>query len=59
MTIEEVKELQYHDEVLWTDPDNDECTRVYTIQTIVVTGDVVHITDLSGDELECFCHELS
>jgi hypothetical protein len=59
MTIKEVKKLHNGDEVYWTDPDDGACSRYITIQTIVLNGDVVCITDKDGDSLECFAEELS
>lgn len=51
--------LDTGDEVFWTDPDNGECSRHITIQTIQTIGDVVCTTGKDGDYLECFAEELS
>lgn len=66
MTRDEVLNLQPHDEVRWTDPDDEMCSRVYKILNIEHYGPhlyeddpVVKITDISGDYLECFASELS
>lgn len=59
MTESEVKRLDHGDEVFWTDPDDGATSRHYTISVIKVSGEVVSITDISGDHLECFAHELS
>ena len=50
--------------MFWNDPDNGECSRYYTIGTIVIdilddqADAVVCITDKDGTYLECFPHEL-
>jgi len=59
MTEEELAELHNGDEVFWTDPDEGACSRVYQIKTIEIKGEVVCITDVNGDSLEAFAHELS
>ena len=59
MTLKEVKRLHPGDEVYWNDPDDGICSRVYTIASIVVNGNVVSITDVDGSVLECFAKELS
>jgi hypothetical protein len=65
MNINDVRKLQAGDEVFWTDPDDDLCSRHYTIQYIEyidsVNDDsiVVCITDYNGSYLECFASELS
>lgn len=59
MTLEEVMNLHTGDEVFWEDPDEGECSRHITIQTIEVLGDdVVRIVGKDGSELECFRSEL-
>jgi len=55
----EVKRLQTGDEVHWEDPDNSLTTRYVTVQKIKISGEVISITDINGDNLECFAHELS
>jgi hypothetical protein len=59
MTQEEVKNLHPGDEVFWNDPDEGLCSRVYRIASIRVIGEVVQITDVEGDALECLAEELS
>lgn len=60
MTNEEVRKLQPGDEVYWNDPDEGNCSRWYTIQTIVLHGgEIVRITDRMGNSLECFSEELT
>ncbi len=59
MTLEEVSELLYGDEVVWNDPDGGVCTKVVTIRSIQIIGDIVRIVDIEGDELECYASELS
>jgi len=59
MFKEEIDKLQPGDEVFWNDPDAGACSRPYTIGTIKIKGTIVSITDVSGDTLECFGHELS
>lgn len=59
MTIEEVRRLQFGDEVRWNDPDNDLCSRVLEIRTIKIRGNIVTIYSVGGDYLECYAEELS
>lgn len=59
MIAKSVKKLQAGDEVFWTDPDDNRCSRYYTIANIKILGNVVRITDVNGDSLECFADELS
>lgn len=63
MTYEEAKELHNGDEVLWNDPDEGACSRVYEIQHIDVGADngdmtVISIRAIDGSVLECFLGEL-
>jgi len=59
MQKRQVKKLEPGDRVFWTDPDDDTCSRRYTIQSISFVGEVIRITDTDGSNLECFRHELS
>jgi hypothetical protein len=59
MKLSLVKKLHTGDEVRWTDPDGDACSRAIIIMEIVVKGDVVQITDDYGNYLECLAKELS
>ena len=61
MTIKEVKQLHNGDEVYWEDPDNGECSKHITIQTIVIgeVSGIISIYGKDGDYLQCFAHELS
>lgn len=59
MTVKEVLDLHSGDEVFWNDPDDGAGSRYYVIQSAVVSGEVVTITDVDGDVLECFAGELS
>ena len=59
MTRRQVQQLRPGDQVHWDDPDNGLCSKTITIQEIEATGDIVHITDISGGELECYAKELS
>lgn len=61
MTSKEVQELQVGDEVFWNDPDDGICSRNIEIASIDVFhgGIIVRITDINGDMLEAFGHELS
>ena len=47
------------DVVHWTDPDDGLCSRDIKIKTITSKGNMVVITDVHGDTLECFPWELS
>lgn len=58
MTPQQIKQLHPGDEVYWNDPDEHRCSRFYRIHDIKIQGEVVHITDIDGSELECFMHEL-
>jgi hypothetical protein len=59
MKLSEVKKLKQGDEVFWNDPDEGTCSRAMVIMEIVVNGDIVEITDCSGNYLECLAKELS
>jgi hypothetical protein len=59
MSRGEVLQLRSGDEVYWTDPDSDRCSRTYKIREITVYGDTVRIVDINGSVLECFLSELS
>lgn len=59
MKLAEILELHDGDEVTWNDPDDGLCSRVLTILTIEVNGDVVCIVDRDGNYLECLPSELS
>jgi hypothetical protein len=47
------------DEVYWNDPDNEECSRRLIIQSIEFANEVVKITCVDGNYLECLASELS
>jgi hypothetical protein len=55
----EALNLRNGDQVYWTDPDGGICSKYITIQSISITGDVARITDMDGEYLECYVHELS
>lgn len=59
MQIRYIEQLRPGDEVTWTDPDNDECSRSMIISSIEIKEDFVCITDRDGNYLECFPSELS
>ena len=59
LTDEEIDELKPGDEIIWTDPDNDQCSKLMIIQTIERNGDIITIETTLGDTLECLSHELS
>ena len=64
MTIQEVKNLNNGDEVFWTDPegeisDDNNCSKVIKIAKISLHGEIIRITGVAGDELECFASELT
>lgn len=59
MTSRKVKDLQPGDQVYWSDPDDGLCSRMLTIQSIEVEGNIVCITDINNGYLECFPEELS
>lgn len=58
MSIKQARSLRPGDEVHWTDPDLGLGSRTYTIQTIRIRGDIVNLTDVDGDSLECYVWEL-
>ncbi len=59
MTIAEIRSLQTGDVVTWHDPDDGLCSRDYRISTIEFVGDIVYITDVDGNYIECYPEELS
>jgi hypothetical protein len=67
MNSKQVRALTPGDQVHWTDPDADLCSKTITIQTIEVCEDedendedhVIFITDTDGGELECNASELT
>ncbi len=60
MTLDKIQKLHTGDEVLWTDPDNGMCTRMFKIRSIEIKDtDVVSIEDQDGSVVECFISELS
>lgn len=61
MVLKTVKQLRPGDEVHWTDPDDGECGRAYTIASIEIFPEShsVRIVEDTGDVLEAFIHELS
>ena len=59
MRIKDVRELNPGDEVFWNDPDDGDCSRMYTINRICISGDIITITDVDGSDLECFAKELA
>lgn len=59
MQMRYAEQLKVGDQVYWNDPDEEKCSRHYTIQTIEFLGDgCVSITDKDGSHLECFVSEL-
>ena len=58
MNRKEVLKLNSGSEVWWKDPDNNTCSRSYTIRKINIKGDVIGITDIDGNYIECYSHEL-
>lgn len=50
--------LQKGDQVYWRDPDEGIGSRIYTIETISLSGDIVRIMESDGSVLECFKWEL-
>jgi len=59
MKIKEIKKLKIGDEVRWTDPDNNLCSKTLKIVGIRINGHIICITDMLGNYLECFAKELS
>lgn len=59
MDKQTAQNLTTGDEVFWTDPDDNICSRYLTIQSIEIVGDVFRITAKDGDYLEGFISELS
>ncbi len=61
MTLDQVLELRHGDQVFWNDPDNGLCSGALTIGDISVNVEtlVVTITDIMGDDIQCFPDELS
>jgi hypothetical protein len=60
MTTQDALELTSGDEVFWTDPDDNICSRNLTICMIeIIAGDFFKIWDVDGDYLEGYLWELS
>jgi len=61
MTKANARKLRPGDQVYWNDPDNDACSRYYTIATIEVDmhSGMVKISEKDGSYLECWARELS
>ena len=59
MDIELVKELRRGDEVYYREPVVGGMLQLYTIRTITIVGEVIHIADVDGSDLKCFARELS
>jgi len=63
MTLKEANKLRRGDEVYWTDPDDDLCSRAMVIKEIEISidgdMDVACIIAYDGYELECPIEELS
>lgn len=53
-----MRKLRKGDEIFWNDPDGGKCSRCYTIADIKYSGDMVKITDVSGDYIECLLSEI-
>lgn len=58
MKIADAKKLHSGDQVYWNDPDDGACSRVLTIQSVEVHGNVVTIEEPDGSVVECFAREL-
>jgi hypothetical protein len=54
-----VEQLKAGDKVFWNDPDDGLTSRTIKIQSISVRGEMVMITGVDGDYLECYAGELS
>ena len=59
MTEKQAEKLHTGDEVFWNDPDDGETSRNINIQSIKIQGEMVCITGVDGDYLECYACELS
>jgi len=59
MNKNEINKLHNGDQIFWKDPDNNNCSRYYTIRNIFIKGNIICITDIDGSYLECFAHELN
>ncbi len=59
MTLNEAKLLVAGTVVWWDDPDCGTCSRLYTIKTVTVRGNIVSIEEPNGDFLECLPKEIS
>lgn len=58
MHVAKAKKLHQGDQVFWSDPDNGTCSRILTIQTITVVGDVITIMEPDGSVVEAYAREL-
>ena len=54
-----ILQLQPGDQVRWTDPDDDTCSKVIEILEIHISGEIIRIVDRYFDVTECFASELS
>jgi len=59
MSLRQIHRLHRDDQVFWRDPDAGLCSRLYTILSIWIKGNIVTIVDMRGDVLECYARELS
>jgi hypothetical protein len=58
MSAEQAEQLHPGDFVWWIDPDSGRCNKVIHIRFIEVIDEVVRISSVTGDTLECFAEEL-
>lgn len=59
MKLGDVHQLRPGDQVRWNDPDDGACSRILTIGSIEVRGNVVTITEPNGALVEAFARELA
>lgn len=59
MRVSAMHKLQPGDQVLWSDPDEDTCSRTVTIKAIDAFANVARITCEDGSVIEAFARELS
>jgi len=58
MRVSDTKKLHPGDQVKWNDPDEGTCSRVLTIQTIEINGNVFTIMEPDGSVIMGYAREL-
>lgn len=59
MNAKDISKYTIGDTIYWNDPDDGKTSRYFTIADLKVEGDIVKITSIWGDYIECLPEELS